>query len=1547
MPTAAEAREWRGSGAQYTPDGRLAPRYLPKPSVTTRRPKARKPKPGFKPGMTAGGSASVGGGPRPSMAPPPTGRPIVTSSGSSGPARSMPRASGSASVLAKGKKGVSLIDTAKSAANVSGSPEGKALRRFADSPRDSNKSFGGLVRNFGREAAGFALSGGPMLQLGGEAVAYPFIRAGEAIHRTTTGQRLTLRSQIRVGRAIEGHTSTAGKAVIEDYRYRWFEPLIKGDSKMWLDRAYKAPLSTALDLGGVYSAAGRGSAAAARGAARVTPKTDLGKALARYGDRSVLAPGEVNPATGDISTGGARYRPPKRKRSAVNPTNPDAPFAEVLVHQRPYSVNPVTRAVQKQGTKIGRRVAERVTTKADDAQAVGYRPTTGARIRARAYRPLTGTAQFNRAQTKGAREIRINAEANQTRLLDQLTERYRRSAKPIRTNLPARQTAMLEMRGVLAPRGPAKTRVAARDRYVANVRSEQVREIKETGADLRNSQQQIADIAAIPDDIIEMDAVGARRIRPSSLRYIRSGFRQPIGRQIRENVAAGRELDVKLQQMQMDSGAISPEAAVNATTRHEMVTMGRAPWGPRAARGLRIQARQARTKAKELEQKLLADGMDPEDVQRATADAWAQARTLSAQAEEMRLASVQETTPVMEARAAAAEAQAELGAAILSRQAARAGKSDAYRAAVARRAALPRASSASVFQAGRRFEAARRTLVRTDPVKRAQAKATALTERSIVLRSAGDAPGARRLEAKAHDILTRPVGWTPRSGARERIVGKGDTTPTGKNPAGTGGRTWARPDAERQGAYGSALEAQGTRWRFDQRTKALREAEGEVTTSRVDLARGTPREDKAVLRARKNLRELNKKLRRVENANMGLAPPLEPEYVAGGRGVFVPEAPIDPLFAEGSAPARGGGFSGPGRSKQNTGMNARTGNWLMDNGLLMEQAQRATANYVGTRSPQALKELVGTAAYKMWVPRELAGDVEAFAVRQAGGVEEVLVHATGDRTKMLLASDPDRVVLVNLGTLKGVLERADQLPAGRYLDASDTESLFYGVGDDWLAALPEDALSSDYVAISKAVAETWREVISDPNSILGRYFDRPMSFWKAGLLALSPRWYLNGSVGMAFQYGVMSGLDIKAIRASWKHGPLRDAVPAEIEGSTIAREVGGEWAGRYRQDPGALTRLIEGGFNVNNRLEGFWKRSAYISRSRKALKREGVDVAELTDQELALAIDNMPPSLQRQVIREVDLFIGDYRRMSKFEQAVMRRIFPFWSWLRVIGRLSLTMPFRHPLRTQALNIMGYAASAGINPDDEMRPLHRRGDMNFGGVRIPMQGALPFATVAPFIQEGTRAVGGGGTDPINTGLGLAFSWGNPALQTVAQSAFGVDSFGNPLFAPPGYGGTADSWNGERQQIDPVTGLPRPVTLNRPWLDSAIASVIPGQYNPVRSALSAGQTVYDTTTLSELAQYRLGLRSGDGVVYPRTTVPVSGPSGFGLTRLGVPQRAAQGVGAGVGSFLGIRAYRENPGRLQEDYLSRWGRYNDAVKSTGKKQRQYLKRLRAQGG
>jgi hypothetical protein len=543
------------------------------------------------------------------------------------------------------------------------------------------------------------------------------------------------------------------------------------------------------------------------------------------------------------------------------------------------------------------------------------------------------------------------------------------------------------------------------------------------------------------------------------------------------------------------------------------------------------------------------------------------------------------------------------------------------------------------------------------------------------------------------------------------------------------------------------------------------------------------------------------RIRKAEREALGFTSPRRPELV-GKRGVYVPDKRID--VTEGyTGPKPGGRFSGPDKARRSTGsLKSRAGQDLNPN-LVLHQAARASENYTGRISARALDELMKTAAY----------------IDPSTGKA-----LTGNRLRLLSQADSERVRLVHAGNLRKALKKLDELEEGKFLDDATVRQVFTD-------RLPEGARASDYVAISKDAADVWTEAMT-------RYplVDKALNYWKGGILALSPRWYVNNTFGLALQYSVMTGGDFKALARANRHAPqIRRAMekrfPNLVKDTMAADLTGGM----------DMPRLINFGFRTNAKLEEFWRRGAAYNRLKRAIRDEGGRFRKMTDAEVSDAIMRMPEAKIAEIVRDVEFFIGNYRKFNKLERNWIKRVIPFYSWMRVISRLTFALPFRSPVRAAALTLLETASTAGINPNDKSLPYYARGAIRPGGnIAVPTWGLNPWQTMAGSI------VAAGEESPSGALAQEALGWMHPGAQLFTERATGINNFGRGVITPPGeapFGQDPSNYN-------PIgAGISRQAP-RIPFKEALLQSAFPGQVQVLRKMAQGNRQAFDQTETPDL-------------------------------------------------------------------------------------------------
>lgn len=530
--------------------------------------------------------------------------------------------------------------------------------------------------------------------------------------------------------------------------------------------------------------------------------------------------------------------------------------------------------------------------------------------------------------------------------------------------------------------------------------------------------------------------------------------------------------------------------------------------------------------------------------------------------------------------------------------------------------------------------------------------------------------------------------------------------------------------------------------------------------------------------------------------------------------------------------------------------------------------------------------------------------------------------ATGNRDAMKAAADRGEVVLVTRKTLAESLDN----DSGLALQGDEVAGKFDADANNLRAALDDpNANLSDVVALPKGVVDAIKAVSKRPFSetkILGQsladWIDRPLNAWRRGILAYAPRWYVNNMFGNTLMYGILTGGDIRAIvqaRGEGRRflvGPHREAsaarpaVPEQVAGAGVTRSEGGRGVpGSQPLRDNRVSRTTNTLMDVNFRLEDRLRAAAHIAVSKKRIRDEGGRFRKMTDDEVAEAITTAPDKVKEQIIREVLMGMGDYARLTPFERNIMRRVFPFYSWMRVIGILTASMPFRWPKRTWVIQNVSRMAADELNPTDDLVDTHNRGMVSAFGAHFPTRAANPFFTHTNLLTN--AAEGNFGAILGDTSRDL-----NPLIQAPLQYGFGVDAFGRQYSAPSDYDGSVQLFGG-RQRINPSTGQPERYTP-RPSVFDVGLSVLP-HTNVGRQALAGDNVPYGVTSTIDLLNHRLfGKGDPEEMFIPKSD--------------GYPWRPVGGPLAGTASVMtGIRPQYQDEEKIRKRHRERIQRILDA--------------------
>lgn len=502
-------------------------------------------------------------------------------------------------------------------------------------------------------------------------------------------------------------------------------------------------------------------------------------------------------------------------------------------------------------------------------------------------------------------------------------------------------------------------------------------------------------------------------------------------------------------------------------------------------------------------------------------------------------------------------------------------------------------------------------------------------------------------------------------------------------------------------------------------------------------------------------------------------------------------------------------------AKQNTGASFTkgTGRYRLDDTI---QAMRQLVRIEGSR-------LVQEAAVKLGVvlePGRSIGDLDKY-VLVAKDSGQILAHTDAVRR------DAEKLV-------KYLRESSDGEPVlgKNVLEDVRTATVVDMVGKH--TDLDADIAAGNVVAVPRA---SWNELTKGMKATgpVGKWMDKGLDIFRLFVLNLAPRWVVNDVIGAQIMLTIKHGgptmfrsqieyamthkgkdAALKMLRKNvddpvlmgrqWDTVIMREL--ADTQGQGLFINEGSKLGGAVNlTDPLQVWKLnLDGGIRrkygtllfrqaarvprLATKLDGLLASDIprgvlaitllkpHVAKARKA----GLYPSDMPDWDVADALLKENPAFADRIAAQVMDDLIDYGSLSPFERNVMRRIIPFYSWLRGMSlwmvNLGLDSPWRYVAATRV-------ADTFRDDEDRLMPemlrsfwFSNEGDKGKDRRRgINTQGMNPFGT--PF--DVADVVGGMAKGQVETGQGTPASILNPFIRAGIESAFiGRDLFtGNPI------------------------------------------------------------------------------------------------------------------------------------------------------------------------
>lgn len=306
------------------------------------------------------------------------------------------------------------------------------------------------------------------------------------------------------------------------------------------------------------------------------------------------------------------------------------------------------------------------------------------------------------------------------------------------------------------------------------------------------------------------------------------------------------------------------------------------------------------------------------------------------------------------------------------------------------------------------------------------------------------------------------------------------------------------------------------------------------------------------------------------------------------------------------------------------------------------------------------------------------------------------------------------------------------------------------------------------------------------------------NLWRMSVLSLSPRWVFNNFFGNLMMNSLTGGGSIKGYAKSaqqlWREHKgkqglfLDDATRAAIEtGAPYHTELA-----NALQNPGRLRLAAREQLGKTAVGEGVLKTSEILSKVPKGMTKvnEVIEDWARTAHYITKTEKGMTP---KAALESMNKALFNYNKLSPFEQNVMRRVFPFWTWTRNITKFAATYPMDQPVRMAIFNKLAEVsdlAKQSEQPDymrDQVELPFK--DKNGKPMFVSTRGINPLADISLFENI---------TKP-----GTAVSKMHPGIKNLYELMSGLNSLSGKEFTSP--------YEKVDAQGEPIRQTPSPLEL----------------------------------------------------------------------------------------------------------------------------------------
>ena len=306
-----------------------------------------------------------------------------------------------------------------------------------------------------------------------------------------------------------------------------------------------------------------------------------------------------------------------------------------------------------------------------------------------------------------------------------------------------------------------------------------------------------------------------------------------------------------------------------------------------------------------------------------------------------------------------------------------------------------------------------------------------------------------------------------------------------------------------------------------------------------------------------------------------------------------------------------------------------------------------------------------------------------------------------------------------------------------------------------------------------------------------KVYDGAQNWWKMWSLGVRPAYHAKNLVGNMWNaylgglnspkpYGQAAAFQAK-LAADKLTGTIAGKPVKELYDEMTKRGVFGEGQYSYAEFSNVLRRELEP-----------TKATDLITPStRNAFLRAGFKVGQTVEDNarIALFLDQVQKGkTYEQAARQVQKYLFDYGDVSAFEQGVLKRAMPFYTWSRRNIPLQLEAIVRHPERVNKLNLgieniqRAYGAEAP-DPSEIPEYVAEAGPVYLGEGQMPgtqaavtLSNLIPFMDLAPFTKFlNTKTVPQGPAKNTLEGASAVMGPISPLIKTPIELLTNYDFF----------------------------------------------------------------------------------------------------------------------------------------------------------------------------